>query len=300
MPAVNGEGRPTVATTNMQPALRGAPVARALIVAVVTAAFAVIAAAPAASAAERRASFSGRCPIDVIFPIWVDSYRARAFVPRSYGIASEAAGKTLVVVSLVKCEDTVVEGVQRSRALYSDLLFQVNPPPGSGTPLVDQFLDAYWAWVVTNERMVHRRLRRIGMFHGFDRRMWVTATRTAGGSRVVAVDGAVRWRHAPFRLHGDVVDATPAGWPQYFNYFWQDVPGGVMRAQLKKVAGSGGVGEQFRAAQFTLTTPSRSRLARLFGSQCTPTEGSRTCTVSGGGMVTALPHFDYSIEVLDR
>lgn len=267
---------------------------------------AALAGAPAASAGDRAMAFSGRCPIDVIFPLWVDADRARQFVPPSYSIATEAIGKALVVVSLVACEDIAVDGVTRSHALFSDLLFQVNPPPGSGTAFVDQKLDGYWAWVVTDEPRVHAGLSRLGMFHGFDPNMSVTATRSPVGDRLLAVDGSVAWPHAPFRLHGDVVDATPLGWPEYYNHFWQDVRDGRLKAKLTKLAGENGfdpeegdvVAEELRAASFTLTTLSDSRLAFLLGNQCVPDELMRTCSVSGPGAVTQLPHFEYDIDVL--
>jgi hypothetical protein len=235
--------------------------------------------------------FSGHCPIDVIFPIWVAAERAREFVPRGYEIGTEPAGTSMIIISLVACEDTVVDGVTRDEALYSDLLFQVNPPPASGTPLVDRFLDGYWAWVVTDEPAVHSGLTRMGMFHGFDPDMSVSATRT--GDRVVAVDGEVKWAQAPFRLHADVLDLTPAGWPEYTNYFWQDVADGRMLAKLHKRAGDTGYAEAARMAQFTLTTPSGSRLGRLLGCAA----GGEDCSVSGGGIVTELPRFEYDISV---
>ena len=273
--------------------MKGITATRATIVAAMALGFGT---APAASADEQGFGFSGRCPIDVIFPISVDAERARAFVPAEYVLGGEAAGKATIFVSLVACEDTVVDGVRRGPALYSDLLFQIEPPPASGVPFAEQIFDAYWAWVVTDERRVHRGLQRLGMFHGFDRRMSVTAERNSG--RLVAVDGRVRWRHSPFRIHADVIDSAPLGWPEYFNYFWQDVPGGQMKAKLHKLAGESGfrpeqgqvVAEAARPARFTLTTPSQSRLAYLLGDQCT---GETTCEVTGFGAVTELPHFEY-------
>jgi hypothetical protein len=254
---------------------------------------AFVATAPAEGSHQSMA-FSGRCPLDVIFPLSVDAGRAREYVPANYTISTEATGRAVVVISLVACEDTVVDGVTRSQALYSDLLFQVDPPPGS--PSTAHALDAYWAWVVTDEVLVHTRLSSLGMFHGFDPNISLTATRAPIDGRVLAVDGEVRWPHSPFRLHGDVLDLTPLGIPEYNNHFWQDVRGGRMLARLTKRPEAGPVGEEGRLAVFTLTAPMGTTLARLLADQCR-TDGPG-CTVSGPGFVTQLPRFDYGITVL--
>lgn len=262
-------------------------------VAALAAIAASVATAPAAEGSHQSMSFSGRCPLDVIFPLSVDIERAREFVPADYTIPTEATGRAVIVVSLVACEDTIVDGIARSQAVYSDLLFQVDPPPGS--PSTAHALDGYWAWVISDEARVHAGLSRLGMFNGFDSDISLTATRSPIDGRVVAVDGEVRWPHSPFRLRGDVLDLTPAGVPQYSNHFWQDVEGGRMLARLTKRSGDGPVGEEGRLASFTLTAPAGTPLSRLLADQCHTDRNG--CTVSGPGFVTQLPRFEYDITV---
>ena len=270
-------------------------VARARLIAAL-AGLALLSATPtAASANHQTMAFSGRCPLDIIFPLSVDVERARELVPAEYTIGTDGTGRSLVIVSLVACEDTAVDGVLRSHAVYSDLLLQVDPPPDSGTPPIDHVFDAYWAWVVTDEPAVHAGLSRLGMFHGFDSDISLIATETSTNGRVLAVDGEVRWPHSPFRIHGDVVDFTPVGIPAYSNHFWQDVTDGRMLARLSKLPAGGPVAEEGRIAYFTLTTPAGTPLARLLADQC-GTQGPE-CAVSGPGFVTQLPHFEYDITV---
>lgn len=264
----------------------------------VATAFAALSGPSAASTAPAM-TFSDRCPIDVIFPIWVEPERAREFVPPNYSMPTDRAGRVLTIVSLVQCEDTVVNGVAHSSALYSDLLIQVAPPPGGGTAPVDHQFDAYWAWLITDEPAVQAGLARIGSAAYLDLGMSVTSTRAPVDDRLLSLDGRVAWEGSPFEIHADVLDVRPAGIPSYANHFWHNVPDGRMRAVLRKLPPPGGaVAEQGRLANFTLTTPSHTPLARLLGDLCEPSDDRTSCMVTGGGFVTELPRFEYDITVL--
>ena len=259
--------------------------------AIVATAVALVPNAHATGQDEPHLAFSGDCPVDVIFPIPVDVERARAFVRERYTFPTSATGKALMFVTLVACDDTVVDGVAAGPAIYNDLLFQIDTPPGGRTAADGHYLDGYWSWLVTNEPAVHEGLDRLGMYHGFDTEMSVSTTRTAGG-RILTVDGTVSWPHSPFRIHGTVLNASPQGFPPDYEVgFWQDVPGGVLEARLDKA------GERWRGARLTLTTPVDSPLADVLGDQCRAERDAATCSASGVGAVTDLGHFEHDITV---
>ncbi len=196
-------------------------------------------------------------------------------------------------ISLVSCDNTTVAGVARGSATYHDFLFQIDTPPGGGTPGVDHELDAYWAWLLTDNPSVHESLTALGMFQPFDPDMSLTASSGVGG--LTTLQGHVSWPDSPFSLQGTMLDNAPPGVPpDYQVQFWQDVPDGVLLAKLQKH------GETWRYANFTLSTPVGSKLASMLGDQCTPTTDGTTCSVSGQGTVTNLTNFVYDITVLGQ
>ena len=246
---------------------------------------------------DRTLTWSGRCPIDVIFPLRVDADRAYELklVPRHYDLLQGPDGKVIMVVSLLYCDETTVDDVAAGPAFHHDMLFQIQPPFGTATIPPDHQLDGYWSWLVTDDRRVHKALRGVGMHSRLDRRMRVAGTYTDAplGTRLTSVKGRVSWPRSPFKLRGTVLDAgVPEGSDMRF---WHDVRGGILRSRLIRPFGA----ELGSAAYYTLMTRVDSRLAKVLEGQCVPTAAhANRCAVSGPGFVTNIVgEFVHNIEV---
>lgn len=257
----------------------------------------LLSAAPAAAPSQRKLTWSARCPIDVIFPLRVDADRARQLklVPARYRMVTGPDGKVVMVVSLLYCDRSTVNGVAAGRAIYHDLLLQIEPPFGTATVPPDHQLDGYWRWVVTNQRRLHKALSRLGMHNPFDRHMRVQGTWSDGpfGRRLESLTGRVTWPSARFHLKGSVLDtAVPEGSDMRF---WHDVRRGVLRSRLVRAPGA----EEGSLAHYTLTTAKDSLIGRVLEEQCTehPTR-PRFCRISGPGFVTHIVgEFVHNVQV---
>jgi hypothetical protein len=269
--------------------MRRKPLSRIVASATIATILAIAAAGPVRAGSDHSLVFSGSCPVDVVFPIPVDVERARALVPTRYSFTTGATGKAFMVVSLLSCEDTVVDGVADGHASYSDLLFSINTPPGGGVLLLDHTFDLYWSWFVSDDTRLHARLNDLGMSQAYDPHMSLTATPATGGG-LLTLNGSVSSTLSSFRITGTVLDQSPQG-IGYTADFFQDVGRRILEAHLQKTA------ERSRAAALTLTTPMDSPLGWVLGDQCRPDPDGSTCSVSGLGDVTYLTRFEHDITV---
>lgn len=253
---------------------------------------------PSASGeADQELTFSGQCPIDIIFPLRVRAERVRELnlVPSRYETFTGPDGRVVMVVSLLYCDETRINGVASGAAYHHDMLFQIEPPFGTASIIPDHQLDGYWSWFATSDRRLQKRLGRLGMHHGFDPGIELKGTwaETPFGGRLVSLSGRMPWPHSPFRITGIVLDTAVAEGSDM--RFWQDVRRGVLRSRLIREFGA----EQGSGAYYRLTTPVGSPIAKVLEDQCTAVASNPgRCQVSGPGFVTHIVgEFVHNIEV---